>query len=75
MILWRIAADIRKYSANDLSGGGPAVSPGRWNDEKQAVSYTAPTIAIAVRETAFHNDDAGLFLTRYLIRIDVPNEV
>lgn len=75
MILWRIAADTRKYPADDLSGGGAAVSPGRWNDEKQAVVYTAPTIAIAVLETAAHIDDAGLPLNRFLVRIDVPEAV
>lgn len=52
MKLWRIAAETRKYAAHDLSGGGAAASPGRWNDDKQAVIYSAPTIAIAVLETA-----------------------
>lgn len=75
MILWRIAADTRRYPADDLSGGVAAVSPGRWNDEKQAVLYTASTIAISVLETVAHIDDAGVPLNRYLIRIDVPNEV
>ena len=75
MILWRIAADTRKFAANDLSGAGAAASPGRWNDEKQAVLYTAPTVAVAVLETAAHIDDAGLPLNRYLVRIDVPDEV
>ncbi len=58
MILWRIAAETRKYPADDLSGGGAAASPARWNDEKQAVLYAAPTIAIAVLETAVHINDA-----------------
>ena len=75
MILWRIAADTRKYPADDLSGGAAAVSPGRWNDEMQAVVYTAPTIAIAVLETAAHIDDAGLPLNRFLVRIDVSEAV
>ena len=75
MILWRIAAETRKYPADDLSGGGAAASPGRWNNEKQAVLYAAPTIAIAVLETAAHIDDAGLPLNRFLVRIDVPEAV
>lgn len=75
MILWRIAADTRKYAANDLSGAGAAANPGRWNDEKQAVLYAAPSIALAVLETAAHIDDAGLPLNRYLVRIDVPDAV
>jgi RES domain-containing protein len=73
--LWRIAAETRKYAATDLSGGGAATSPGRWNDEKQAVVYSAPTIAIAVLETAAHIDDAGLPLNRFLVEIDVPDDV
>lgn len=75
MILWRIAADTRRYPAHDLSGAGAAKSPGRWNDDGQPVLYTAPTIAIAVLETAAHIDDTGLPLNRFLVRLDVPDEV
>jgi RES domain-containing protein len=75
VILWRIAADTRKVAADDLSGDSAAASPGRWNEDKQAVVYAAPTIAIAVLETAAHIDDAGLPLNRYLVRIDVPDEL
>lgn len=72
MILWRIAAETRQYRAGDLSGGGAAKNPGRWNEVGQAVLYTAPTIAMAVLETAAHIDDGGLPLNRYLVRIEVP---
>jgi RES domain-containing protein len=72
MILWRIAAETRQYKADDVSGGGAAKSPGRWNEAGQALLYTAPTIAIAVLETAAHIDDSGLPLNRYLVRIEVP---
>lgn len=75
MILWRIAAETRKYRANELSGAGAAKSPGRWNDDGQPALYTAPTIAIAVLETAAHVDDSGLPLNRYLVRIEVPDSV
>lgn len=75
MIVWRIAADTRKYGADDLSGAGAAASPGRWNDYGQLALYTAPTIAIAVLETAAHVDDAGLPLNKYLVRLDVPDAV
>ncbi|MDH5540592.1 MAG: RES family NAD+ phosphorylase [Rhizobacter sp.] len=75
MRLWRIAAETRKYPAHDLSGGGAAASPGRWNEEKQAVLYTAPSIAIAVLETASHIDDGGLPLNRFLVQIDLPDAV
>ncbi|GJQ57179.1 MAG: hypothetical protein HKUEN07_37480 [Rhodocyclaceae bacterium] len=75
MRLWRIATETRTYQAADLSGGGAATSPGRWNDDKQPVVYCAPTIAIAVLETSAHINDAGLPLNRFLIEIDVPKEV
>lgn len=75
MNLWRIAAETRKYPADDLSGAGAAAHPGRWNDDMQAVVYAAPTIAMAVLETAAHVDDGGLPLNRFVIRIDVPDPV
>ena len=75
MRLWRIAAETRRYPADDLTGGGAAISPGRWNEEKQPVVYSAPSIAIAVLETAAHIDDSGLPLNRYLVQIDVPENV
>jgi RES domain-containing protein len=75
MKLWRIAAETRQYSADDLSGGGAAKNPGRWNDDKEPIIYSAPTIAMAVLETAAHVDDSGLPLNRYLVEIDVPDDV
>lgn len=75
MKLWRIAAETRRYAATDLSGKGAAISPGRWNNESEAMVYSAPTIAIAVLETAAHIDDAGLPLDRYLVEIEVPARV
>lgn len=73
MILWLIAAETRSYPATDLSGGGAARNPGRWNEDSQPVLYTAPTIAIAVLETAAHIDTAGFPLNRFLVRIEVPD--
>lgn len=75
MKLWRIAAETRLYAATDLSGGGAALFPGRWNEAQQAVIYSALSIALAVLETAAHIDDAGLPLNRFLIEIDVPEAV
>ncbi len=75
MRLWRIAAETRKYAATDLSGGGAAANPGRWNDDSEPVVYCAPTIAIAVLETAAHIDNAGLPLNRFLVEIEVPENV
>jgi RES domain-containing protein len=75
MILWRIACETRQYKADDMSGGGAARSPGRWNQHGEPVVYASPTIAMAVLETAAHIDDAGLPLNRYLVRLDVPADV
>ena len=75
MRLWRIAAETKSYPATDLSGGGAAKNPGRWNDSGEAVVYAAPSISIAVLETAAHIDDTGLPLNRYLIELDVPEDV
>lgn len=75
MILWRIATETRRYAATDLGGAGAAASPGRWNDDGQPAVYCAPTIAMAVLETAAHIDDAGLPLNRFLVCIDVPERV
>lgn len=75
MRLWRIAAETRKYPATDLSGAGAAEYPGRWNDVKEPVVYCAPTIAMAVLETAAHVDDSGLPLNRFLVAIEVPDGV
>lgn len=75
MILWRIAADTRLYPADDLSGGGASKQPGRWNDFGESVLYTAPTLSLAVLETAAHVDDAGLPLNRYVLELDVPDDV
>jgi RES domain-containing protein len=73
--LWRIAAETRQYAATDLTGNGAATYPGRWNDKDQPVVYCAPSIALAVLETAAHIDDGGLPLNRFLIEINVPTAV
>lgn len=75
MILWRIATETREYAADDLSGAGAAKKPGRWNDVNEAIVYCAPAIAMAVLETAAYIDDAGLPLNRFLVRLDVPDDV
>ncbi|MGE0150688.1 MAG: RES family NAD+ phosphorylase [Parvibaculaceae bacterium] len=71
--LWRIASTTSEFNANDMSGAGAARYPGRWNLEGQYVVYAAPSIALAVLETAAHIDDGGLPLNRYVVRIEVPD--
>ncbi len=75
MILWRIAAETRSWAADDLSGAGAAAHPGRWNDVGQPVVYASASLALAVLESAAHIDDAGLPLNRFVLRIDLPEDV
>jgi RES domain-containing protein len=58
-----------------MTGGGAARYPGRWNDANEPIVYCAPTIAMAVLETAAHVDDAALPLNRFLVQIEVPDAV
>lgn len=72
MNFWRIAAATRTYRAEDLSGGGAAAHPGRWNDHGDAVVYAAASRALALLETAAYVDSARLPLNRYLLRLEIP---
>lgn len=49
--------------------------PGRWNTAGQRVTYAAPTLALAVLESAAHIDEHGLPLNKYVIEIDVPEAI
>lgn len=73
--LWRIAATAPEYEAADLSGAGAKNTGGRWNSAGLAVTYSSTSIALAVHETIVHLRSASLPLNRYLVRIDVPDEV
>lgn len=73
--LWRIAATTPKYAANDLSGTGAKNTGGRWNPIGLAVTYTSENISLAVHETIVHLRSGGLPLNRYLVRVDVPDDV
>ena len=75
-ILWRIAAEAPAYRADDLSGKGAEVSGGRWNAVGTPMVYAATSRAMAYLETVVHLDGAkALPLNRYLVQIDVPDEV
>lgn len=73
MRLARIASSGPGWTPADLSGAGAAASPGRWNRPGERVVYAAPTLAMAVLETAAHIDDGGLPLNKYVVAIDVPD--
>lgn len=73
--LWRIAVEAPAYGANDMRGIGAQLTGGRWNTESVPMVYSAASIALAVLETFGHLRAAGLPFNRFLVRIDVPEEV
>ena len=75
MICWRIATETRQYRANDLSGKGAASNPGRWNSEGETVVYAAEHRSLAVLETAAHLDSDAFPMNRFLVEIDIPDEL
>ena len=73
--LWRIAPDTPDYVAHDLSGKGAEITGGRWNRKGLHVVYAAGTASLATLETIVHFAAAGLPLNRFLVRIDVPDDL
>ena len=71
MRLWRIATETRSHSANDISGTGAALRPGRWNRAGERVVYCAESLALAVLETTAYVGASGLPLNRFVVTIDV----
>ena len=73
--LWRIATDTPAYEADDLSGTGAKTTGGRWNEVGAPVIYTSETRAMACLETIVHLNTGGLPFNRYLVALDVPDDV
>lgn len=73
--VWRIAEVTPEYSADDLSGLGAKRSGGRWNSKGCPVIYASENIALAVLETIVHIRPAKQPQNRYLVRINIPNDV
>lgn len=73
--VWRIAEVNLGYSADDLSGVGAKRSGGRWNSKGWPVVYASENIALAVLETIVHIRPARLPQNRYLVRINIPDDV
>lgn len=73
--VWRIATDTPDYTADDLSGAGAQASGGRWNRKGTAVVYASGSAALACLETLVHLGASPLPLNRYLVRIEIPDEV
>ena len=72
---WRIGTDTPAYTADDLSGAGAKITGGRWNRDGVPAIYTASSPALACLETVVHLVAGALPLNRYLVRIDIPDEV
>ncbi|WP_454712247.1 RES family NAD+ phosphorylase [Cupriavidus nantongensis] len=72
---WRIATDTPAYTADDATGAGAKATGGRWNRQGTPLVYAASSIALACLETLVHLGSAGLPLNRYLVRIDIPDEL
>lgn len=73
--VWRIATDSPTYTADDLTGAGARISGGRWNHIGAAVVYASNSIALACLETVVHLNTLGLPANRYLMQIDIPDDV
>lgn len=73
--LWRIGTDTAAYTAEDPTGAGAKAGGGRWNRKGSALVYASTFIALAALETIVHFNFGGLPLNRYLVRIDVPDDV
>ena len=74
--LWRIAADTPLWTAEDMAGKGAAHKGARWNHAGEHVAYTSTSISLAAWETRAHlGRGAGLPWNRYLVRVDVPDDV
>lgn len=73
--VWRIGADTPDYTAEDPTGAGAKACGARWNRKGTALVYAATEISLAILETIVHFNAGGLPLNRYLVQIDIPDEV
>jgi RES domain-containing protein len=74
-ILWRIATDTKTYTADDMTGTGAKNTGGRWNDQGVAMLYASTNRSLACLETLVHINAGGLPLNRYLVEIEVPDDI
>ena len=74
--LWRVATDTPQWTAEDMAGKGAADKGARWNHAGEHVTYVSTSISLAAWETRAHfAKGAQLPWNRYLVRIDVPDDV
>ncbi len=72
---WRIATDTPDYTADDTTGNGAFGSGGRWNRIGTPMLYASGSIALACLETLVHLGAVDLPLNRYLVEIEIPDDV
>lgn len=75
MHAWRIGTDTPDYVADDISGAGARVAGGRWHRKGTPVVYAASSIALACLETIVHFGVSDLPLNRYLVEIEIPDDL
>jgi len=74
--LWRVASDTPCWTADDMIGKGAASKGARWNHPGELVTYAATSISLAAWETRAHfGRGTALPWNRFLVRIDVPDEI
>jgi RES domain-containing protein len=74
--LWRVASDTPGWTADDMSGKGAAGKGARWNHPGELATYAATSISLAAWETRAHfGRGTTLPWNRFLVRIDVPDEI
>lgn len=73
--VWRIATDARAYAADDVTGTGAKLSGGRWNEVGLPMIYAASSRALACLETVVHLNAGGLPFNRYLVVVEVPDDL
>ncbi|WP_334159289.1 RES family NAD+ phosphorylase [Oryzomicrobium sp.] len=72
---WRIGTDTPTYTAEDMGGIGAKTTGGRWNRQGTALVYTSSSRALSCLETVVHLSSGGLPLNRYLVQVDIPDDV
>jgi RES domain-containing protein len=75
VFIWRIGTATLDYTADDLSGTGAKITGGRWNRPRIAFTYAAESIALASLETLVNLGAQSLPFNRYLVRMEIPEDV
>lgn len=74
-VAWRIGTDAPTYTADDLSGAGAELTGGRWNRKGTRMLYAASSRALACLETVVHFNAGDLPLNRYLVALDISDDL